>query len=301
MKFSLVFDNTGDSIAFDILYNHDILQYFVSQVQQKNCNSFTDEADISRSIDRYLDDIHHALTVTNSVMSDLCGSRFDEKNNRLDYLDQQFLNQQHEQWVLSQRNEINIEDLRFSSNLKTSRLGWRLHEQYPDHIRQIKLAEAMKKLGYIFPYEEVNMTVHRLEQFFAGNIEFKSDQKWQVFDNPFQKTMISNNDIVNFGFAYTYVGRQYYNKWQFWDTDLKCEDHYNYETFELAFQINLDRPQTIPYSQEFLTWCKNLDVTPITTKIPIANAVDLEHNLKHYRTLLYHNSKAGNRASIHLH
>lgn len=300
MKFALVFDNTGDEIHFDIVYNHDIFLHFVDKIQQEKCNSFTDAGKISRVVDIYLNDIHNALCMTNSVMHDLCGLRFAENHDRLEYLDQKFLNRQHEQWVFSQQEKINIDSLRFSENKHISSLGWRLHEQYPDHIREIKLAEAMIKLGYIFPYEEVNMTVHRLEGFFSQNIEFKSDQKWQVFDNPFQHSMISNNDIVNFGFAYTYVGRQYYNKWQFYDTELDCKDHYNYETLEMAFQINLDRPQTVPYSQEFLDWCRERDVPAITTQIPIANAVDLEHNLKHYRTLLYRNSRSGNRASVQI-
>ncbi len=159
----------------------------------------------------------------------------------------------------------------------------------------------MIKLGYIYPYEEVNLTVHRLERYFAKDIEYKSDTKWQVFDNPFSSTMVSNNDVVNFSFGYTYVGRQYYNKWQFYDTNLSCVDHYNYETLEYAFQLNLDRPQTIPYSKEFLEWCTQHQVLPITTQIPIANAVDINKHLKYYRILLYTNSRASNRARLVIH
>ena len=201
----------------------------------------------------------------------------------------------------SQQNIVDIDKLRFSQDKTVSQLGWRLHDLYPDEIRQIRLAEAMQKLGFIFPYEEVNMTVHRLESFFAKDIEFKSHSKWQVFDNPFQDTMISNNDVVNLSFGYTYVGRQYYNKWQYFDTDLDCIDHYNYETLEYAFQINLDRPQTVPYSKEFLKWCQDKKVPPIACQLPIANAVDLEKNLKYYRTILYKNSKARNRAKLLIH
>ena len=145
------------------------------------------------------------------------------------------------------------------------------------------------------------MTVHRLEKFFASNIEFKADTKWQVFDNPFVNSMVTNNDILNFSFGYTYVGRQYYNKWQYYDTNLDCVDHYNYETLEFAFQINLDRPQTIPYSKEFLKWCHDKNVPAISCQIPIANAVDLEKNLKYYRTILFKNSQAGNRAKLVIH
>lgn len=298
MKFSLIFENSKDSIDFDTVYNADLLQYFVSTAQEKNSNSFGDDGKVARTVDGLLNDIHNSLSLTNSVMFDLASIKFTEQDNRFGYLDQTVLNKQHEHWVFSQEKIIDIDQLRFSTNAVASKLGWKLHDLYPDDIRHVKLAEAMQKLGYIFPYEEVNMTLHRLESFYARNIEYKADNKWQVFDNPYKDTMISNNDVVNFSFGYTYVGRQYYNKWQFYDTNLNCKDHYNYETLEFAFQVNLDRPQTIPYSKEFLSWCDEQGVPPISTQIPIANAVDIEHNLKYYRSILYKNSRAGNKASI---
>ncbi len=245
MKSNLIFENTNDSIEFDIVYNSDILEHVVAKSNADGCNSYSDDGNISSSVDRYLNQLHNAVTLTNSVMPRLCHQKFPEHTDLLEYLDQKFLNRQHEQWVLSQQNIVDIDKLRFSQDKTVSQLGWTLHDLYPDEIRQIRLAEAMKKLGFIFPYEEVNMTVHRLEHFFTKDIEFKAQSKWQVFDNPFQNTMISNNDVVNLSFGYTYVGRQFYNKWQFWDTDLEFVDHYNYETLEYAFQLNLDRPQTI--------------------------------------------------------
>lgn len=301
MNFSLVFDNSNDSIEFDVVNNDDILGYFVEKCNQTNQNSFTDDKKVASPVDGLLNQLHTALTLSNSVTGPLCNLRFPECNNLLDYFDQAFLNKQHEQWVFSQQKEIDIDQLRFSENTETSRLGWQLHEVYPDDERKIKLAPAMIKLGYIFPYEEVNMTVHRLENFFARPIEYKADAKWEVFNNPFLDTMISNNDVVNFSLGYTYVGRQYYNKWQFFDTDLSCTDHYNYETFEYAFQVNLARPQTIPYSKEFLAWSDLNKVPAVSTQIPIANMVDIEKHLTYYRTVIYKNSKAGNRARISIH
>jgi hypothetical protein len=70
---------------------------------------------------------------------------------------------------------------------------------------------------------------------------------------------------------------------------------------EFAFQINLDRPQTIPFSKEFLLWQQQKNAKPIATQLPIANIIDLEKNLKYYRTVLYKNSKAGNGAKLSLH
>lgn len=301
MKFSLVFENTNDSIEFETVYNFQILEYLIKMSNTENCNSFSDDGIIANTVSKLLNELHSAVTLTNSIMPILNQQKFVEHENLLEYFDQKKLNKQHEQWVFSQQSIVDIDQMRLSQNKQVSKIGWKLHDMYPDDIRLIRLAEVMQKLGLIFPYEEVNMTVHRLESFFANDIEFKSQSKWQVFDNPYKDNMISNNDVVNFSLGYTYVGRQYYNKWQYWDTNLECVDHYNYETLEFAFQINLDRPQTIPFSKEFVEWQQHHQVKPIATQIPIANIVDLEKNLKYYRTMLYTNSKAGNRAALKLH
>jgi hypothetical protein len=301
MKFNLVFENSHDSIEFETVYNVQILEYLIDMSNARNCNIFSDDGVVANTVGKLLNALHNSVAQTNSIMPILNDQRFVEHDNLLEYLDQKKLNKQHEQWVFSQRHVIDIDQMRFSEDKQASRIGWKLHDMYPDNIRQIRLAEAMQKLGFIFHYEEVNMTVHRLEKFFAKDIEFKSPSKWQVFDNPYLDTMISNNDVVNFSLGYTYVGRQYYNKWQYWDTDLECQDHYNYETLEFAFQLNLNRSQTIPFSQEFVAWHQQQKVKPISTQIPIANIIDLEKNLKYYRTMLYTNSKAGNRATLKLH
>ena len=221
-----------------------------------------------------------------------------ENTDLLDYLNQDFLNAQHRNWVVSQMETVDIDKLRYSENKAQATIGWKLHDIYPDEIRYPKIAEVLKHLGLTYAYEEVNMSVHGLESFFGSNIEFKSDAKWDIIDNPFVDTFKSNNDIINFSFGYTYVGRQYYDKWHNWDTDLVYDDHYNYETLEWAFQINFDRPQTIPYSTEFLDWCKHKGVKPITNQIPIANVVNLEDNLHNYRRMLYKNAKINNQCFL---
>jgi len=297
MKFKLEFENSQDCIPFEVAYNHDMIEWYINQANSNETNSFS-VPDTADKCDRLLNELHWSLTKTNEVLWLLCNKKFPENDNRLDYLDQKFLNRQHEVWVKSQDCVVDIDQLRSSDHAQQAKLGNQLHEVYPDEIRKIKLAEAMIKLGYIYPYEEVNLTVHRLESFFAQNQEFKADAKWQVIDNPYKSTMVSNNDVVNFSFGYTYVGRQYYNKWKYFDTALECTDHYNYETLEWAFQVNLDRPETVSYSSEFEAWCCDHNVPTTTTQIPIANAIDLEKNLHVYRATLYKNSRKGNRAKL---
>lgn len=298
MKFFLVFDHSGDSIEFESVSNHDLIGWFIQEAAAQGQNHFGDHGFIYKECNRLVNELNWAVGKTNEVLYALSSQRFDQRDNMLDCLDQTFLNRQHERWVMSQRHRVDIDQLRFSNNRDQARIGNTLHDQYPDDIRQVSLAEAMTKLGYIFAYEEVNMTVHRLEQFWTQPLEFRSPDKWQVFDNPYRDTMVSTNDVVNLSFGYTYVGRQYYDKWKNFDSDLEFVDHYNYEQLEWAFQLNLDRPEIIPYSAEFLSWCNQHRVPPITRQIPLANIVDLEKNLQHNRTVLYKNSQAGNHAKL---
>lgn len=297
MIIQLVFDQSGDLIPFTVVYNHKLIEYFLEKTEEKFQNSFSVDKKFSTNLDSKISDLHWSITKTNEVLYDLVDKNITHKAELINYLDQEFLNMTHADWVLSQLDNINIDHLRFNPNKNKSKLGNLLHEMYPDDIRIIKLADAMIKLGYIFPYEEVNMAVHRLESCF-NNIEFKADDKWEVFSNPFVHTMETNNDIVNFSFAYTYVGRQYYNKFKVFDLNLNYPDNYNYETLEFAFQINLNQPETIPFSQEALAWANRKNIKLVAEQIPIANALNLEEKLFDYRKILYNNLKQGNRARL---
>jgi hypothetical protein len=297
MKFLLVFDNSGDVLPFEVKYNHELFEFFVDHTNKKLQNSFTNNQELYKDLDPTITHLHWSVSKTNEVLYNLINESFKQHTDLENYLDQQFLNQLHADWVFSQHHNINIDDMRFNSNTARSGIGSKLHELYPDEIRVIKTAEAMEKLGYIYPYEEVNMSIHRLEKSFT-QMEFKADNKWEVFENPFLNNMISNNDVVNFSFGYTYVGRQYYNKFKYFDSNLDCLDHYNYETLEFAFQMNLSRPETIPFSPEALNWATGQNIKLIAEQIPIANIVDLETNLVDYRKMLYRNSRDNNRAKI---
>jgi hypothetical protein len=300
MRFNLVYNNSGDTIEFETKYNSELIHWFIEQANQKNYNNFLVSNTIANQIDKRISHCHWALSKTNEVLYDLIGVAFPENTNLLDYLNQDFLNTQHKNWVFSQLKTVDIDKLRLSENKSQAALGWKLHDIYPDEIRHPIIAEVLTHLGFIYAYEEVNMSVHEIEKLFTHNIEFKSEAKWNIIDNPFKDTFISNNDIVNFSFGYTYVGRQYYDKWHFWDTNLLNDDHYNYETLEWAFQVNLDRPQTIPYSREFLQWCEDKNVPAITEQIPIANIVNLEDNLHNYRRILYQNAKQNNHCFLEI-
>jgi hypothetical protein len=302
MKFSLVFDNSGDVLPFDVVHNHELFAFFVEKANTAEQNSFFNDQVLFKQLDQKLTHLHWALSKTNEVLYDLIKKSFRQQENLVKYLDQDFLNMTHCEWVHSQKSTVDIDALRHSANNNQAKLGNTLHDMYPDEIRVIKVAEALEKLGYIYPYEEVNMAVHRLESSFNKlNLEFKADQKWNVFDNPFVNTVTSNNDVVNFSFGYTYVGRQYHDKFVNFDTNLQYNDHYNYEQLEFAFQLSLAKPQTIPYSKEFLAWTDQHNIRPMAAQLPIANLENIDNKLFDYRMILYRNSRNNNRARIFLH
>lgn len=299
MKFSLVFDNSSDALPFEVKYNHELFEFFIDQTNKKSQNTFSNDRELYKNVDPKLTHLHWAISKTNEILYELTGQTFNQQNDLENYLDQEFLNKEHSDWVFSHYHDIDIDALRFSSNMRQSKIGNTLHELYPDEIRIIKTAPALDKLGYLYPFREVNMGVHRLESGFNNSsLEFKTDEKWEVFKNPFKDTMVTNNDIVNFSFGYTYVGRQYYNKFRFFDTELKCPDHYNYENLEFAFQLNLSMPETVPFSAEALGWANKMGIKLVAEQIPIANVVNIENKLFDYRKILYRNSRDNNRARI---
>lgn len=299
MKFSIVFDNTNDSIPFEVVENHQLFEFFVDQANRNNHNAFFNNQRLSKQVDRCFKELHWALSTTNEVLYDLVGLHFREQLDLGNYLDQSLLNKIHEEWVFSQQKTVRVHDLRFSSNPSVAKLGNKLHDSYPDNIEVQAIAPVLEKLGYLFPYEEVNLGVHRLEVLYNPTmLEYSSLAKWEVFDNPYIDSTVTNNNIVNFGFSYTYVGRQTHNKFERFDLDIECKDHYNFETLEYSFNLNLKPPETIPFSPEFLNWCKRHGIKPATSQVPIANIVGLDKNLFEYRKIIYHNSRDNNSAKI---
>lgn len=296
MRFSLIFNKTGDSIPFEVVENQMLFEYFVDKVNTESINEFGVNFDFAQTIHKNLNTLDFNINKTNEIFYNLTGVRIDRKSNLTDYLDQSVLNNLHADWVNSQKIQIDIDVLRFSDNSDIADLGGQLHHSTPDEIRMLSVADALSKLGYLDWYEDINMSVHRLESILRRNVEFSSVDKWKVFDNPFIDSMVTNNGGCNFGFGYTYLGRQTYDKFINFDDSLSCDDFYNFETLEFSFTLNLGKQQTIPFSKEFLQWSRDNNIKPMGTQVPIGNVVDLNKNLHKYRTILYKN--INNSASL---
>ncbi len=132
MKFSLVFENTGDSIPFEVVYNHELIEFFVEKSISNNQNKFSDNQIIAKNASKGLTDLHWALSNTNDILYDLVGISFPQSDNLETYLDQNLLNQIHAEWVFSQNYKVQVHQLRFSQNSNSARLGNQLHDQFPD-------------------------------------------------------------------------------------------------------------------------------------------------------------------------
>jgi len=276
-----------------------LFRYFVDTANNKGENEFHFTQSDAGTIEELVAKLDTLLNKINPILSNLMDTTFDTCNNFENYLDQSYLNRIHAEWVKSQSYVINIDNLR--SNDKTATFGNYLHEQYPDEIRNIRIAEALDKLGFLLDYEAINITIHHLESRFNNQyLELDAPGKWDMFDNPYKDTMTTNNDVTNFNFGYTYLGRQCYNKWEYFDSELECDDHYNYQTLEFSFNINLSRPQSIPFSAEFLDWCTKHKIKPVGNQLPIANLIDIENNLFNYRKIIYRNLRDKNPATINI-
>ena len=82
MKFSLVFDQSGDSIEFNVINNHEIFEYFVTQSVKNTCNSFSDDSVIGDTVTKLLNELHNSLSLTNTLSQKLCGIKFHENHDR---------------------------------------------------------------------------------------------------------------------------------------------------------------------------------------------------------------------------
>lgn len=299
MFFKLVFENSGDFIPVKVVNNHNFFKFYVDTVL-KNSDNLFENCDFNTSkLDNEVDQLLLRINKINNILASLPKAVLLESPNSFEQaIDQDFLNKNHALWVKNEFITYNIDELRSSTDKETKNIGEFLHSCYPDDIRLITTSEIFGKFELFHDFQEINMGVHRTEGFFFKNYEFSSDHKWNVFENKLVDEIETNNGITNFNIGHTYVGRQNYDKFMHFDTDLKYTDFYNFEKIEYSFNFNLCKPETIPFSKEFVDWSKQHNQKPKGLQIPIGNVIDLESNLTKYRTVLYNNTKSNNKVSI---
>ena len=52
MKFSLVFDNSGDTLPFEVKYNHELFEFFIDQTNKKSQNAFSNDQELYKDLDQ---------------------------------------------------------------------------------------------------------------------------------------------------------------------------------------------------------------------------------------------------------
>lgn len=295
MNFKIVFEKTGDEIPFIVIDNQKLFEHFINHVQGKG---FFDYDNVSNKITKNLKVLSNSIGKVNDTLKVLPTTEFELLDNITDYLNQDFLNRTHCDWAKNESLSFNIDELRESDSIDLKKIGNLLHNLYPDNRRNISTSEILYKLGLLNDYKDINDNgVHAIEHSF-NKINYSTDKRYDMFENKFFDEMTTSNSFSNFSFTYTYVGRRYYNKFVYFDDTLQYDDHYNFQHLEETFSLSLRRPETIPFSKEYLEWSNKNNVKPIGMTAPIANIPNLMENLTKYRTIVYNNSIQKNKCTI---
>lgn len=296
MNFSIVFENTGDGLPFETCSSEtaEVLAYYVECLNNKNLNKFTIPA-AGEKIQKAITAIDLSLLETNKWIYELVDN-YVTRYELEEYLNQEVLNKLHSDWVNSQSlaYDIQVKRKKYNSALTES-----IHDMFPDEIPVTTLGTLVEKLGYKKTYDSINTNIHNLEFLFHEIPCRVADQSWVEFNNPFSKTLLTNN-INNFSLSFHHLGRTLYNKFDHFDTDLDFDDENSYDQLLGFVTLNLLNPQTIPLSKEYVAWCNKHNRVPSGDRFNIGNLKDLGKRLTDYRKIIFRNSLQNNTFSIQL-
>jgi hypothetical protein len=297
MIFSLVFENTGDSIPFRTISNQtaDVLSYYVDNLNKQNLNKFTNN-NIGNKINQTIANLNSTIINCNEFIYELLDQHIDTCTTE-EYLNQQILNKLHADWVKSQTVKYNILEKRKKYNY--SQQSELIHSMFPDEIPEPPVGVIIDKLGVAEQYSNINVAVHKLELLFS-EIKFQvADQNWVEFTNPFGKDLLTN-DVSNFSLAFNHLGRTLYNKFVYFDHTLEYHDENSFDELLGFVELGLAPAQTIPLSVEYVDWCKIHNKIPSGDRLPIGNIPDLATHLTDYRKIIFRNTRQNNFFSIQL-
>jgi hypothetical protein len=86
MKFSLVFEKSGDTIPFTVIANEPLFEFFIATVNDKVQNSFSNKKRLANELNKKLTELHWAISKSNEVLYSLIGKSFEQQNTLEDYL-----------------------------------------------------------------------------------------------------------------------------------------------------------------------------------------------------------------------
>ena len=294
MNFSLVFQNSGDSLPFYTINSHaaDVLTYYVEQLNDRNLNKFS--SSVGTKIETSINKLHATIVECNQFIHELLDQHIDTYTVD-EYLDQRNLNKLHADWVKSHSITYNILEKRKQYGSKQAEL---IHDMFPDDIPEPELGSVLSKLDIGKNYKNINVDIHQVESLF-NNIKF-SIAEWTSMPNPFAKSILTNN-LCNFRLSFNHLGRTLYNKFVFFDQALEFDDENSYDELLGFVDVKLVPPQTIPLSNEYVTWCANHNKVPSGEHLNIGNIPDLHKHLTDYRKIIFRNTLQNNAFTIQLH
>lgn len=297
MNFSIVFENTKDAIAFKAI-RPDVVEYFVNTIDQLGINKFSStHSGVAITIKSRIKKLEATLDSINTWLGPLINKQF--KIDSDSSIDQHTLNRLHADWVKSQSIIYDIEQKR--QQLGYQGVAEQIHNMYPDDIRFVRLGDLLDKLGKKQEYNLLNFPgIHLTESSFS-HLRFSADIDWIEIENPFPPSYVTN-DICNLYLPFNHLGRTLYNKFINFDSNLEFDDENTFNELLKFVEINLAPPQVMPYSQEYVEWCKIHKRDPSgDVGIPLGNIPDLVQNLTKYRKIIMDNLLCSNAFTIKIH
>jgi hypothetical protein len=295
MKFSLVFENSGDFISFDPV-NQELLEFYIDQLNQQSLNRFFSEN--SHYGQKILDSINKLdsnILEVNNWLNKFTDIQFDSYTTE-EYLCQHVLNKIHADWVTSHSLSYDITQKRKQYNF--SGLVENIHEKFPDNIPAPLLSVVLSKLELNDIYDLINVNVHKLEKLF-DNIQYTVSKSWTIVsNNHFPKSFITN-DLANLRLSFNHLGKSLYHKFVNFDLDLTCNDENSYDELLGYLTLSLLPSQTVPLSLEYVDWCKSHNKIPSGGFLNIGNIPNLYENLTKYRIIIFRNLLNNHGFSIH--
>jgi hypothetical protein len=283
MKFQIVFENSGDSLPF-VAINADLLCYFLDQINKESSQTFNSVDDyLGEDIFLKLKNLQKNILSTNKWIGHLTDKIYPEIVDEFEYLDQNLLNYLHAYWVKTQTKAYSIQ---YKKEHPTP-ISKKIEDIFPDNILFPELGTVISQLGLSTAYNSVNISIHKIEDAFSKILfEIKSND-YVYWNNPY--THLINNDICNLYVEFDRLGRTLLNKYENFDFDLKYDDENVLQYILPKVKLSLVPPRKVPYSPDYISWCKSKNRTPSGNSMPLGNIPNLFENIKNYRTVILKN------------
>jgi hypothetical protein len=157
MNFSIVFDNTGDSIPFKSMYPP-LVEYYVDYLDKNNLNSFEiDEWNNTvvngHKIQQAIDNLKNTTADINQWIDKIidCSIPIFEDE---EYLNQYNLNRLHADWVNSHSISYNIQRKR--NQYFGNKIVEQVHDIFPDDVQYPTVGSVISCLGLSAEYDKLN-------------------------------------------------------------------------------------------------------------------------------------------------